>query len=457
VSTKRDLVEAHAFSRRRLVTAFVSGAPGGREVEPVRPGRTVVGGLALGVLLVAGAAIASFINPPTPQGWLNQGIVLAKETGARYVVTEDGEPLRPVINSVSAQLILGSDVEPTSVERAEIDKQELGDPIGIFGAPDSLPSTELLVPTGWTACTNPERGMQVRIDRETGAGLTPTSGVVVEDPQGGLHVIGHAASDGGAHRYAFDDLNLVNQTSLSGSTTFRVSNDWLNLFPEGPALDESSFAVEGAGEPPSYADQVGGLDGATVGDVVELNGNFYLLGREAPLVVGPFAAQVYQLTTGEAPSPIGSLDAGTEVPDDLSRWPETFPERLAGNEACAVLDATAGEPARTLLAGEPAEEASAAQVGDAVRVSVAPGLGAYVRTAGHGEATGGQPWVLDSAGQRYRLGGEPEETATLLGYGSYPVPTIPDAWIERFGCGPELSQLSALAAPNPTAESSCGR
>ena len=46
MATKRDLVEAHQFSRRRLVTAFVSGAPGGREVEPARPGRTIVGGLA---------------------------------------------------------------------------------------------------------------------------------------------------------------------------------------------------------------------------------------------------------------------------------------------------------------------------------------------------------------------------------------------------------------------------
>lgn len=55
--TQRDLVEAHSFSRRRLVTAFVAGAPGGREVEPARPGRTIVGGVVLGVLLMAGAFV----------------------------------------------------------------------------------------------------------------------------------------------------------------------------------------------------------------------------------------------------------------------------------------------------------------------------------------------------------------------------------------------------------------
>ncbi len=47
MSSKKDLVEAHSFNRRRLITAFVSGAPGGREVEPVRYGRTLVGGLVL--------------------------------------------------------------------------------------------------------------------------------------------------------------------------------------------------------------------------------------------------------------------------------------------------------------------------------------------------------------------------------------------------------------------------
>jgi hypothetical protein len=61
VATARDLVEAHTFSRRRLVTAFVSGAPGGREVEPVRPGRTIVGGVVLALLLIAGAALSGVV------------------------------------------------------------------------------------------------------------------------------------------------------------------------------------------------------------------------------------------------------------------------------------------------------------------------------------------------------------------------------------------------------------
>ena len=38
-----------------------------------------------------------------------------------------------------------------------------------------------------------------------------------------------------------------------------------------------------------------------------------------------------------------------------------------------------------------------------------------------------------------------------LGYGGYDVPTIPDAWIEQFGCGPELSTQAAMSEPDAEA------
>jgi hypothetical protein len=114
VATKKDLVEAYSFSRRRLVTAFVSGAPGGREVEPSRPGRTIVGGVALAVLLAAGAAIAGVFAPRTPEDWNQPGLIISKETGAAYVILESRQDeLRPVINTTSAKLILGPGSEPT--------------------------------------------------------------------------------------------------------------------------------------------------------------------------------------------------------------------------------------------------------------------------------------------------------------------------------------------------------
>ncbi len=66
MGTHRDLVEAHAFNRRRLVAAFVSGGRGGPELEHARPGRPVAGGLALAVLLAAGAAVSGALQSQGP-------------------------------------------------------------------------------------------------------------------------------------------------------------------------------------------------------------------------------------------------------------------------------------------------------------------------------------------------------------------------------------------------------
>jgi type VII secretion protein EccB len=450
VSSKRDLVEAHAFSRRRLVTAFVSGAPGGREVEPVRPGRAVIGGVAVSVLLVAGAAVAGVIAPRTPSDWLQPGVIIAKESGADYVVVEDGEPLRPLINTTSAQLIFGRpELDPSTVSREEINEQELGDTIGIFGAPDSLPTENQLVGTGWTACANNSGGLHLRIDGTPGAREVPGGAVVVPTLGGEFLVAGSGA---GAHRLLLPDdkarrADLLND--FGNPTTVDSGGAWLNLFALGAPLAESSFPVRRSGRPASYAPRLG-----SVGDLVRTdNGRTYLLGDDAPVELGPFALAVYRwvVRRGE-PRAVDSL--GVEARGGFPTWPIALPRRLGG-EACAVLDAAEGRAARTGLATGPTPSAAAAGLDGAARGSVAPSLGAYVLTAGHGDNGGGQPWVIDSQGTRYRLGGPAGETAEALGYASYAVPTIPDAWVELFDCGPELSRAAAVSEPDPSGVNAC--
>ena len=166
MATKKDLVEAYSFSRRRLVTAFLSGAPGGREVEPSRPGRTVVGGLALAVLLVAGAAIASVLASRTPEDWNQVGLVVDPRRPARDATSSSRSRTRPqlipVINTTSAQLILGADVKATQVDQEVVDEQTAGIPIGILGAPQTLPRPKQFIESGWTACTDDGVGHRPR-------------------------------------------------------------------------------------------------------------------------------------------------------------------------------------------------------------------------------------------------------------------------------------------------------
>lgn len=83
--TKQDLVEAYSFSRRRLVTAFVSGAAGAYESESARPGRNIVGGVALAGLLLAGAAIVRTLSPSVPENCSHDpGVIGSGEIGATY-------------------------------------------------------------------------------------------------------------------------------------------------------------------------------------------------------------------------------------------------------------------------------------------------------------------------------------------------------------------------------------
>src|SRR4051794_34065375 len=196
MATKKDLVEAYSFSRRRLVTAFVSGAPGGREVEPARPGRTIVGGIALAVLLAAGAAIAGVFAPRTPDDWNQPGLVISKETGAAYVILEsDPDELRPVINTTSAKLILGEDSEPTLISQDTIDDQRIGDDIGIFGAPASVPTSSLLINSGWTACTGNNRGIALRVASSPDVTTAPGTGITITN-HGQLFVVAQSDPSG---------------------------------------------------------------------------------------------------------------------------------------------------------------------------------------------------------------------------------------------------------------------
>src|SRR6478609_7625036 len=107
MATKGDLIEAQNFSRRRLLTAFVSGAPGGKELQPTSPLRAVIAAIALTVIVVLVGVFYGLIRPGLPTGWENGKLVLVSDTGARFV-TVDGV-LHPVINTASARLLLPAD------------------------------------------------------------------------------------------------------------------------------------------------------------------------------------------------------------------------------------------------------------------------------------------------------------------------------------------------------------
>lgn len=464
MATKKDLVEAHAFSRRRLVTAFVSGAPGGREVEPVRPGRVLIGGVALSVLLLAGAAIAGFLLGRPPAEWLDKGsFIISKDTGEQYVVMRGGTPvLQRVPNYVSAQLLLGeSELTPFTVRDKYIRGVQLGEDLGIEGAPSGLPTADELVDDGWTACTGAGVGIKVAVQPEpTVEDLTGSAFLVSSDGEQWLVATAPpvGSTQGRAYRFPMPadetEASTVGNRLGFGATPVEVDAAWLNLFPRGDALELASFGVSRPGDPVTYGSTGTDLSGYRIGDLlISGAGRYYLLGDDAPEELAPFAGMVYDV--------VGR--AATEVPDDLTasfgdtgypaEWPAALPEPAGNGALCAVLHP---EPAATPVVSLATNPTGVADPSEVTRgrheVDVAPSAGAYVLSGSDESADSGTPFVVDTKGERYPLG---PMVPDYIGYADVEPPLVPSSWMDFFEPGVLLSTNGArrLSEDAPAADS----
>jgi hypothetical protein len=465
MATKKDLVEAYSFSRRRLVTAFISGAPGGREVEPSRPGRTIVGGLALAVLLIAGAAVTGVFTPRVDGDWKEEGLVTSKEKATDYLIidTPEGEEpvLRPLINTTSAQLLFGADVEATQVPEKELKTLEVGAPIGILNAPGSPPDAEDLINEGWTACTDSRRGIQVNVSATPATEPAPDTGFLVKS-EGDYYVIGEGApvgvADPRAYRYPVrvsgqDRLSDTALDVLSGSVqsgAVEVPADWMRLFPPGGALEVDSLGLGPIGEPAAYAGSGGIPDNARIGDFYELSGATYAIAEDEPAELTEFEAVLLRAEVGEKRelTPTGdiTLDLAQGLADD-AHFPSE-PLTASVGELCAELTPDAETPG-VRLAQRPDEEASVAAAdvaADDIEIAVDSGAGAYVRSGQWDNDPGdGEAFLIDSRGKSYLLQGP--EVPELLGYADVDVLVAPDDWVTLFDEGVTLSVDAARCPP----------
>ena len=62
MTSRRDVLEAQAFVRRRLLAVLVAGAPGGHEPEPVVTGRWLFGGVVVGVVVALVVAVLALLG-----------------------------------------------------------------------------------------------------------------------------------------------------------------------------------------------------------------------------------------------------------------------------------------------------------------------------------------------------------------------------------------------------------
>ncbi|KAA9132170.1 type VII secretion protein EccB [Microbacterium caowuchunii] len=436
MATKNDLIEAQTFSRRRLLTAFVSGAPGGKELEPTAPLRAVIAAIALTVAVVLVGVFWGLIKPGLPNGWDNGKLILVSDTGARFV-TVDGK-LHPVINTASARLLLpASDFAVISTDQQNLDGVSLGETLGIVGAPDELPAPERLRNAGWSACVGEDAVVDVRIG---GGSAEPAGRAVVVESDGDRFVID------GERSYAVDEGSdaILRAAGITALDPVQVPADWLNLFTPGSPLAPIVVADAGAA--------VAGTD-LRAGDVVHIRGtpddDRFLVQSDGTLAeLTPLAWRLYQL--GEAGGDDAIEVSGAEVaglettarPAGGADWPVDGFRSIAPEErACALLVGD-GAQAHTVLATRPA--------GAEIRagVHVEPGTGALVRAGGRGAQSTGIVTLVDATGTAFPLPGADEETVNRLGYAVSDIGLAGDVWIDLLATGPALTAEAAGRSPS---------
>jgi len=435
MATKKDLVEAQSFSRRRLTTAFVSGAPGGREVEPHRPLRAVVGGLALTAVLVLGSMAFGWLRSSLPSDWENDRLIIAEDSGARYVSVKG--VLHPVVNTTSARLLIPADsFKVLAVPDDELASIERGPTLGIVGAPDSLTPPDRLVNSGWVACLGSSEQVTTTIG-PSGAAVPVERGALVVRSDERTFVVAQG------HRYpvAERDVSAVTVAlRLDGRPAVAAPATWLNLFPEGPAL--APLSIEGLGTP------LPGLPaGATVGSVLTLEGDGrrYVVLPSGDLEPLPEVAnEMYRLGSGangrEIPVQAAQIARLQVRPQRLAppEWPTSYPTAVP-DTPCATLTAAPGAQPEVTLGSTSA----AAPEGAAGRTVVDTGYGALVRAVSGSVLSKGPVLAVDQTATAYALDDADDELLARLGYAPGDVAPVPQPWTELLRSGPVLGSAAA--------------
>lgn len=439
MATKTDLIEAHNYSRRRLVTALVSGAPDGKELEPAKPLRALVIAVGLTIAVLLAGIFYGLVQPGLPSDWQNGRLVIAKDTGARYVSVQG--TLHPVINTASARLLIPSgDFAVVNTDSRTLSKLPTGSAVGIVGAPDTLPAATNLVNTSWTACIADDGKLDVGV-LSTPSATVSTSAAVVKSA--GQHWV---ISEG--KRYAIDGGRadaVLRAAGINALSPVSVPTTWLNLFTPGTPLapvviDNAGAAVKGTP--------------LKVGQGIHITGTpddkrFVLQSDGSLAELTPLAWQLYQLGSGRNSGTATEVTAASVAALPTARanaigagWPDhTFTSITTEQRPCALATHDPKGNPTTALATRSALEK------DPSGITVTPGSGALVRAQGHGEQSGGMVTLVDATGTAYGLPGADEETIRRLGYTTGAIGSVTESWLGLLTPGPALSVAQAGGIP----------
>ncbi|MFG2115605.1 type VII secretion protein EccB [Streptomyces sp. NPDC048718] len=490
MQSKRDQVQAHGFLMSRLAAGMLLAEPDAPDTPLARTTRGVSVGVLVAVLIAAGAVVLGLISPGGKTSWKTTGtLVVNKETGARYLYI-DGR-LRPVRNYASARLIAGKDLTASTVATASLQGTPVGAPVGIPGAPESVPPANSLDRSAWLVCstgtataatatgTTAPHTTLVAGAPVSGRGLGADQGIVAKGPDGTAYLVWQGS------RLRLDPGTGAAVSLGYGSVTPRqVSGAFLNALVAGPDLTAPGTPGRGGAGP--------ALDGtpSTVGQVFQTRvpGSaahpYYLLraeglvpltDTEAALVLGdPHTRDGAYGGKPPRALPLGAdalkrhLAPGAEGRAPDAKGLPAAPPRAAGiapdRSVCAGVEpGEHGTKVTTLLTAtgdlspvtQPLAEAAPACLRvDAVVVR--PGHAALVRVLGAGgTALGTTTYLVDDTGTKYRV--PTAKALGALGYAEEQTSALPAPLLAMLPAGPDLDPDAAAGAVRPsTTPAHCG-
>jgi len=466
--TQRDQMQAYRFLQRRLVSALQKGDAN----HPVSPaGRVLTGtvfGLIAALLITAGFAIYGVLRPGSGTDWRKPGrVVIERESGAAFVFDRDGR-LHPVINYASARLLAGGDGSATvTVPAKSLAGVARGAPLGIAGAPGSLPDPHRLLAGPWTVCTQRPAGSAAAAVPSTTVGVGLDTGgravgtreaLLVRDPAGTGYLVT------GGHRLRLRDNATVVALGYDGAEVTAVSTAWINSLPAGPDLGLIAVAGSGGAGP-----RIGTLATRT-GQVLvstDLSGvaHYYavrgdtlsaITQTEAALILGdPANRAAYPPGDGPAaPVAVAAAEIADSAPVRAAPpdggYPPLVPALVAPGERNVTCSLTQrpGTVTVWLSSGLPVPPGGQrvavpgpADARTADATFVPPGGGALVREQQGAPSDFGAVYLITDLGLRYQVSGA--DAVKALGYGAVaPVP-VPATLLALFPAGPVLDVAAA--------------
>lgn len=466
--SRRDQLLSYQFTMQRVISALVYRRTDQQNSPFRKAGGAYMGGVGLTILILGITTLFGWLMGGSNESWQQGGtVVMEKETGAVYVVLEQGEGefvLHPAVNFTSAVLAAESN-ETTSVNASAFLDIERGTPVGIYGAPEFLVEDEELLESAWASCTSEvPTARDTQIETFVYAASMPSgtaaedNSILVETEEGNIYLLWNG------YRYHIPAPNSVLDVLLISSEPTPTTEALIQSIPAGAPIQTPWVPDIGDDSP---------IDDVPVGTVLSRTTQ---AGDEQHFVA--MTDGVAEVTAWQADLLLNHEDIRDDAYDgsapEVIEYPAAAPTDSAsrvlipGTENAPGVDveripAVASASSDTVCAqfepgssvpnfyvdndvdpedGLPTTEQSTQNTALADRIMVPPGQAAVVRVSITPESGMGALYLVTDVGEAYPIA-DPS-VATMMGYpDASQYVTMPASLVGLIPVGPSLNPIDA--------------